>query len=328
MSDTKEISFREAVRTRPGMYLGSNSSKGIINLLCGLFSESIAVLKTDKLNFAINVHGDGKFLFQINPVADSSQLQKQLTADFDNDFYYLRLLSAVTKHLSIIDTDNNFQILFQLDNAVFPDTSIDYDELFEKFFLLALLNRKAEILLRDETQKYFNQNFFAFPNGVFHLYNIIRRDTLGKPVFEVYFDNEINGYKYQIVIGYRADWYPSPSITSFGNDTHTINGGDLAKGVFEGLCSAIKKYVANNKQFSSKIKKKNFSNGLIIVCSVRGTKLKFSGSFKETLDMPDIRKQSKKIVQKLVSDYLTSNSEKLDKMLWRFDENQLISSLF
>lgn len=328
MTDKNEVSFREAVRARPGMYFGSNSSKGIINLLCGLFSESIELTQTEKISIAITVFGQSKFLFEVYPVFNSSIVQKKITGNPGNKVFYLRLLPEVTTYLNIKDTHHNFQISFQLDNDVFPNTSIDYDELFAKFSLLAVLNRNAEILLRDETQKHYNQNFFCFPNGVFHLYDIVVRDTLGKPVFEIYYDKEVNGYKYQIAIAYRADWFSSAYITSFGNDTHTINGGDLAKGVFEGLCAAIKKYITNKKQFSFETRKKDFYNGLIIVCSVRGHDLEFGGSFKETLAMPAIRKQSKKIVQKLVFDYLVSNSEKIDKMLWRFDKKQSISSLF
>ena len=95
----------------------------------------------------------------------------------------------------------------------------------------------------------------------------------------MFFDDSINGLKYQIFIGYRTDWYPSASIATFANDVHTTCGGSLANGVLGGLIDGCRQYVKANKLNDLKIKKKKFNNGLILIASVRGDDFKYWRQF-------------------------------------------------
>jgi len=49
---------------------------------------------------------------------------------------------------------------------------------------------------------------------------------------------------------------------------------------------------------------------------------------KESLATCEVRKDAKKIIYKLVYDYLNSSKEKADKLLWRFDEKNLTSEMY
>jgi DNA gyrase/topoisomerase IV subunit B len=327
--EIQEMTFEQSVRKRPGMYLGSNDSKGIINLLCGIIKDCIFVCKTDKIFFSIGISTDARLSLQINSDIDTSVIVQQFSDDqWSKDIYHLRVLRAVTDKFEVSDNTNGLILNFRLDKSVFKNTTVDYQNLIEELTILALLNRGTEILIKDTTQKHLNQNYFSFPTGMFYLYDRTKGDVLGKPEFEIFYDDQVKENKYQIALAYRTDWFPSPSVTSFANDTHTKCGGTLVDGILDGLISACKKYVADNNLTTHKITRKKFYNGLIIVCSVRGNDFDFDGSFKEALATKEVRKQAKKIIFELVGDYLNSDKDKADKLLWRFDDTQLTSKMY
>jgi DNA gyrase/topoisomerase IV subunit B len=69
-------------------------------------------------------------------------------------------------------------------------------------------------------------------------------------------------------------------------------------------------------------------NGLIIVCSVRGEKLEFSGSFKEKLESKIVYKQIKKTIKNSVLDLLNENDEIANDFIWRFDKTHIASGIY
>lgn len=327
--EKQEWTFDEMVRTRPGMFFGDNRGKGVMNLILGLIRDCIFACKTDKFFFSIEISADDNLSLQINSESDTSAIAQQFSDEhYNKEIYFLRTLRAVSDKFELLPVANVLTLHFHLDKTIFADTRVDYLHLTEELLIVALLNRQAEIFIRDNTQKHTSQNYLSFPEGVFYLYEKTKRDVSGAPEFEVFYDGEFKGNKYQIAIGYRTDWYPQPSVTSFANDTHTTYGGTLVDGILDGLIAACKTFVADHQLTTHKIKRKKFYNGLIIVCSVRGENLDFAGSFKEALATKEIRTQAKKITRKLVGDYLNSSREKADKLLWRFDETQLGSKMF
>jgi DNA gyrase/topoisomerase IV subunit B len=311
------------------MYFGSNDIKGILDLICGLIRDSIFICQTDNIFFSFEILNEGNLSLKINSDLDISIITKQFSdKEKSNEIYHLRALKAVTQNFEVLKNNREISLNFQLDKVVFKDTTIDYQNLMDEFVILALLNRGVQILIKDSTQKYANQNYFNFPRGIFYVYDRIKRDTLGKPEFEIFYEGQIKGNQYQIVIAYRTDWYPTPTVLSYANDVSTSNGGTLVAGVLDGLISASKKYVLDNKLSTHKIKRKKFFNGLNIVCSVRGRSLEFAGSTREALATKEVRTQSKKIVSKLVYDYLNNNKIQAERLLSRFDDQNFMNKMY
>lgn len=327
--DIQVLTFEQAVRKRPGMYLGAINGKGIINLFCGMIKDSIVACKTANIFFTISIAPDDRLSLQINTDSDTSAIvQKFSDNQWSNELTHFRVLSAIAEKLEVSENTEGLTINFRLDKSVFENTTVDYQNLTEELTILALLNRVTEILVKDTTQKHLNQNYFHFPTGLFYLYDRVKEDVLGKPEFEIFYDDRVKENTYQIALAYRTDWLPSSSVTSFANDIHTKCGGTLVDGILDGLVSACRKYVTANNLNTHKIKREKFHNGLTIVCAVRCNKLSFAGSTKDTLATKEVRTQAKKIISKLVYDYLNSDKDKADKLLWRFDETQLTSSMY
>jgi DNA gyrase/topoisomerase IV subunit B len=323
----QQIEFKEHIRKRPGMYLGGSGSKGIINLLKGLLIDCIEVTESDKYFFQIELKSDYEFSLDIEASNDISQFEETINETaFEN--FHLKACDALSSEFSISNKDTNKVLLkFTLDKTVFTE-SVDYLELSEVFLQWAYLNRNSEALLIDKREKYSNQNYFSFPEGIKYLYDRMVKDALGKPEFEISFDGELNGLKYQIFLGYRTDWHPPSVLASFANDVHTVCGGSLADGVLEGLINGCRKYVKDKGLTDFKIRKKKFNNGLILIAYVRGNDFKYGGSFKESLEDNKVKEDAKKLIQKLTTDFISNNKEKADKFLCRFDEKQLTSGMY
>jgi DNA gyrase/topoisomerase IV subunit B len=251
------------------------------------------------------------------------------TDETRDDNFRLKLLKIISDKFELKNVDNNHLLInFSIDRAVICDRFIDYQELCEKAIQIAVLNRQAEIIIKDLRQKVTCQNYYHFPQGVFYLFDRLMKNTLGKPVFKITFDGMIQNNHYQIGIAYRTDWYPSPAIMSFANEINTVCGGSLVDGVISGLVSSCKMYVKNNDLKTFKIKRQRFFNGLIIVCAVKGEVFNYGGSFRETLEYDDVKRQSAKMVSKLVYDYFEQNKEVAKSFLFRFDESQLVSKMY
>jgi DNA gyrase/topoisomerase IV subunit B len=326
MNQNNDITFAESVRMRPYMYIGND---GLIGLFTGLISNCIELCETDEIYFEIVISGNNEFRFDISSKHDISPFLRQLLVEKHETNYYLpSVFKIISEKFEVITTGRKTKIHFSVDNNVIKDTLVDYTKLSEKMLQLAMLNRNTEIVTKDKTQKYINQNYYHFPEGIFHLSNRAIKEALGKPAFQLSFDNELNGNKYQILLAYRTDWYPPPLVVSFANNVSTTYGGSLVNGVLEGLISACKAYVKEQQLSTYKIKQKKFLNGLILICAVRGKEYIYGGSFKEILENEDIQKDAKKIIHTLALDFFRNEKVKANEFLWRFDTSQLTSGMY
>lgn len=321
-SDTaKTLDFREHVRKRPVMYIGNNR---VVGLFHGLVIDCIDLCKSDKITFEIIISGDNDFSMSLSSSHDLSPIIDKFNDTYrPSQNYYSDILKAISKTFTANSPDkNHFAFNFSLDEAVLPPY-IDYLKLSEEILRIALLNRQCEIITVDKRRKYVTQNYYHFPEGTSYLFDRATKEVLGKPEFKLTFDGKVNTNKYQIGIAYRSDWYPAPNVISFANDVPTIYGGSLVDGVLAGFMNACKIYVKENNMTNHKVVRKKFTNGLVLVCAVRGGDFKFGGSFKETLEDDNVKRQAKKITQKLALDLFKNDKQTADKFLWRFDDTQL-----
>jgi DNA gyrase/topoisomerase IV subunit B len=328
MTDTTQtITFGESVRKRPFMYIGNDCVVGLLN---GLITDCIELCKTDKITFEITMSGDNDFILGITTQQDLNRFWQSFSSDnsgFNN--YFPKVLKVVSSRFEI-KTINQIksEIHFSFDKEVISNTTIDYLKLSEKVLQLALLNRQSEIITIDQRQKYINQNYYHFPQGVFYLFDRAATEVLGKPEFKLTVDNKVDNNSYQIGLAYRTDWFPTPNVISFANDVHTVCGGSLVDGVLDGLVNACKTYVKENNLTTFKVNRKKFVNGLILICPVRGQDFKYGGSWKETLEDDTVRKEVKKLVATLALDFFKTHKDTADKFFWRFDTTQLTSGMY
>lgn len=320
--------LEESVRKRPAMYIGNERMVGLFN---GLLIDIVEICKTDKLTFEITIQSDTEFIFKIKSDQDLCMLGNHFsTENIDLQNYYPKVLNILSSNFEIKQTGDTkkTEIYFSINEQNIISPSIDYLKLNDKVLQFALLNRNCKIITTDKRQVVISQNYFYFPQGVFYLFDRATTEVLGKPEFQIKIDKEFDNIKYQIGLAYRPDWYPTPNIISFANDVHNVCGGSLVDGVFDGLMSACKTYAKEENLKTFKVTRKKFTNGLILICAVRGKDFKYGGSWKETLEDDEVRKAVKKMVAELSFDFFKTQIEKAEKFLWRFDTTQLTSGMY
>ena len=328
MNDTVQaMTLEESVRKRPIMYIGNDRMVGLFN---GLLIDIVEICKTDNLIFEITILSDREFILGIT----SNQVLNKLWTHFssENDDlqnYFPKVLHILASYFQIKHIDKSkTEISFTIEEESLISPNIDYLNLNAKMLQFALLNRNCEIITIDKRQKVTSQNFFHFPQGIFYLFDKATTEILGKPEFKLTIEREINNKQYQIGLAFRTDWYPSPNIISFANDVHNICGGSLVDGILDGLLTACKTYKKENNLTTYKVTRKKFTNGLILICAVRGQDFKYGGSWKETLENDEVQKDVKKIVSELALEFFKTEKEKAYKFLWRFDTTQLTSGMY
>ena len=308
------------------MYIGNN---GLVDLCEGLITDCIKLCRTDEITFQFEIYGDNEFKLNLKSAHDLSAFTEQLSHESENFPNFPKLLRIISQTLDInIKEDSKTEIAFSIDKKVIPDTKIDYLKLTEKLLQIAFLNRRCEIITTDKRQEYLIKNYHHFPQGVFYLFDRIIAEALGKPEFEIRFDDQAKTNNYQIGLAYRTDWHPEPNVISFANDVRTICGGSLVDGIMEGLLLACKTFVKENNLSNFKVSKRKLLNGLIIVSAVRGEDYNYGGSFRETLENHLVKKQAKEIIKRLALKFFNENKEKAEKFLWRFDTRELPSGLY
>ncbi len=326
----QQLSGEEAIRKRPGMYLGWVGSKGLINLVKGIFLDSVEQMNTEQIFFHFTIINNNQYQIVIKSDANFTELMLNPTTETEHirDNFHFSVLKALSNKLNIKKREKNkLLIKWSFDQTVFPIKRVDFVHLNEMATQMAYLHRKSEILISDESKKYLNQSFYSYPEGIRYIYERCKIEALGKPKFEIEFEGEINDNVYQIFLGYRTDWHPPTQIASFANEIHTVCGGSLVDGILEGLISGCRKHVKDSKLENHKIKKKKFNNGLILVCTVKGKGYIYGGSFKESLIDDKIKRDVKKLIKQKTIEFINQNEEKANKFLWRFDETQLTSGI-
>jgi len=336
------VSFDEHVRKRPGMYFGELGGKGVVYLIKKLIIECIEICKSESLTFTTSVRNDN-FSIEINGKIDLLPFLKGFDRPFTDfgSLFFARATSSVSKRLEI--SNDTIQALFvegqwqfnnynnnmppqisatitcEIDETIFHDKNIDYLYLNRELITIPLVDRKTEIVTRDERKKYLNQNYYYFPDGIFYLFERIA-NIKENTDHQIKFEAVENENAYQIAITCRK-W--AGSITSFANYIETTCNGSLVDGVFEGIIKACRTYSKEAGLDSFKVTKKRILKNMIIVCAVKGRKFEYGGSMKQKLLSEIVRTQAKEIVFERTYNLLQNNAELRDSLIWHFDERNL-----
>jgi len=325
----QKVEFKEHVRKRPGMYIGSTDSAGLGRFLLDILTESLNVLNQGKTSLRMKILSDFKIEVEIINAANLTLLMDAMNEDLPNQSYLsFSILKVLSVEFSIEELPGKkVKLCFTLDDSIFKE-SIDYYDMSERMKQFVMLNRNVEILLTDKRRKYLVQNYYHFPKGVKYIFELETKKFLSASEFKVEFDGEINGLSYQIFLGYKSAWDPNAVVHSFANNENTKYGGDLVLGVFDGLIDACRQYIKENKMINHSFKSKKLINGLILVAAVRGKDFDFSGSTKECLSDEQVRKDTRKLIKGKLLDFMRNNKELANKFFVRFDKTNIGNKMF
>ena len=336
----------EAVRKRPGMYIGSTSSRGLHHLVYEIVDNSIDEALAGfckNIEVAINednsitVIDDGRGMpVGIHPKMGKSTVEVIMTVlhaggKFGGGGYKVSgglhgvgasVVNALSEYCEVTVTREGhvWQQKYSRGNILCDLTKIgDSDghgtkvmfkpdpEIFEDT-ILAFLNKGIAITLIDKREEEERVEKYHYEGGIKEFVSYLNRNKEVLHESPIYVEGEKDGIIAEIALQYN-DGY-NESLYSFANNIDTIEGGTHLAGFKSALTRAINDYA---KRFGHiKDSDKNLSGddareGLTAVVSVKISEPQFEGQTKTKLGNSEVRGVVDSIVAEGVSIFLEEN---------------------
>ena len=280
----------EAVRKRPGMYIGSTGPKGLHHLVYEIVDNSI----DEALAGFCTEITDGKHVY----------FQEFHRGSYDE---LLRVIGDTTETGTTVE--------FKADAEIFEETTeYDYEILLKRLREQAFLNAGIRIVFSDKRNEAEPRTEVLHYEGgirqfVEYLHQKRGLEALSEDVIYV---SGMDGDAFAEVALQYNDSY-NEMILSFANNIHTADGGTHEVGFKNALTKVINEY---GKKFGllkdgQKLLGDDVREGLTAIVSVKLTECEFEGQTKGRLGNPAV----KPFVEKMV----------FDKLMSYFEENPTVA---
>jgi DNA gyrase subunit B len=283
--DITVLEWREAVRLRPAMYLGSTGIQGFVHLLKDFFASFDAYTDTSKFNLDTpKIILDAEvFSFEITDKQSGIfRLEKFNNSIFSNinetlhlhgfDFAILNALSQ-TYELILFDKDNNYilkqiyqqgilqsgivdkkeyvgetlEIKFDLDSTIWDEFEINPHFIADIIQELAFLNKDKTFELKYSVNNESCRIICHFENGLRDLIEIKGFNGIGQTIFASELEYQSEVYSADICFSFWDYSINESFFKSFANNLYTHEGGTHKKALISGIGKALKKYVKEHK---------------------------------------------------------------------------------
>ncbi|HLP51857.1 MAG TPA: hypothetical protein VK154_13305 [Chitinophagales bacterium] len=331
----------EHIRKRPGMYIGGTKITGF---KCLLQYFLVAIIKNglEDLIIEIGFHPSNKLKLKIKNIDTStlierlSKLNRSETYDLEfNCFIALSSEISITIHdipgvvmfygkQGICDPvastsqekEKSVLIDYQLDNSIFQDFNISYEQINYTLRQFSLLNPGLKIVSTDNASIDFQQNVYYFPEGFKQEVDyILSTYPYADHFLRIDKRERIDNYEYNISMCYGV-YLRDSVIRSFAGTQELFFGGSLEDGIFDGLMFALKE-LAEQKNEPVRLTRRLIKKNIIVLASVQGPDYTYLGSTRWKLGMPNIRKAAKELIIK----HLKKHPDMTLNLLYRFSND-------
>ena len=335
-SNIRVLEGLEAVRLRPGMYIGSTSQRGLHHCVYEIVDNSVTVeddgrgipvdIKpgTDKSALEIVhtvLHAGGKFgdggykvsggLHGVGASVVNALSEKMVVevsrAGFVHRQEYMRgePTGPVEK---IRETEKTgTKTTFWPDPEIFKETTVmDRDVISNRLREMAFLNKGLKITFIDAKAE--KEETFHYEGGIGSYVEFLNKNK--NVMFEkpVYMDKTVDGIAVEIAIQY-TDAY-NESVLSFANNINTHQGGTHLTGFRNAITRVLNDYARKNNMI--KDSDANFSGddvreGLTAIVSVKLSEPQFEGQTKEKLGNSEALSAVNDVVREKFQEWLEFN---------------------
>jgi len=327
----------EAVRKRPGMFIGSTSARGLHHLayevvdnsideaLAGYASKISLVIHADD---SITVADNGRGIpVDIHPTEKIPGVELAMTVlhaggKFDKNSYKVSgglhgvgvsVVNALSEQLKVwvkrggkaAAGDSGTKVWFKPDPEIFTELRYDYATLANRLRELSYLNKGLEIRLGDEREGQEKQETFMARGGLKEMIQFL--NSTKKPLHNevVYIDTQRDDIGIELAFQYN-DGY-NENVFSFVNNVNTHEGGTHLTGFKAALTRTINAYAVKGNA----LKKADFTlsgddvrEGLTAVLSVKVNEPQFEGQTKTKLGNSEVEGAVKTVVNEMLGAYL------------------------
>lgn len=347
----KTIPIKESVSLRPAMYVGSNDEKGVYTMLESFLLDLISSSEMEEVEIQLdkeNVIRISSSDFKVDSLVDKLQILKTGYDPSEQETLYkvldLSVIICLSDKVKIevydagkihtltggngefeITTDEGYLredliMEFVPSQNVFQAPQIDFEYLNMMYQRIAYINPDIKIISADDAYDEHQRCVFHYPKGLSDkMDRLILARSIDKPSVRLDIEQAYGDYHYSISLCF-LNYMTVPYIQSFAGFVDTLYHGSLVDGAIQGVIAAMTEFAANkgiNAVVSESALKEN---GFMLLASVLGPDYKFGGSLKLELEMPEIEKATKEIVQTDLARYLQENEEKALDFLNRFSD--------
>ena len=327
----------EAVRKRPGMYIGSTSGKGLHHLVWEIVDNSIRVTDNgrgipvgiqEKMGRpAVEVimtvlHAGGKFggggykvsggLHGVGAsVVNALSTELEVFVHREGKIHYQKYERGIpAADLKVIgETDHTGTITrFKPDPEIFKETTeYDFDTLATRMRELAFLNRNIKLIIEDKRENK-QKKEFHYEGGIKSYVEHLNRSK--QPIHEepVYVEGSKDGIQVEVSLQYNEGY--TNNIYSFTNNIHTYEGGTHEVGFKTALTRVINDYGRKNnilKDADSNLTGEDVREGLTAIVSIKHPNPQFEGQTKTKLGNSEARTITESVFSEAFEKFLLEN---------------------
>ena len=333
----------EAVRKRPGMYIGSTSSSGLHHLVYEIVDNSIDEALAgycDRIEVIIEpgdiicVRDNGRGIpVDIQEQTGKSALEVVFTVlhaggKFGGGGYKVSgglhgvgasVVNAMSEWLVVhvhkngkiyemkFSRGNITTVRFKPDPEMFDDTVYDYDTLHTRMREQAFLNGGLYISTEDKREGKEQKDEMCYAGGIREFVSFINQNKTPLHNEVIYMKGERSDSEAEIALQYNDSY--NEVIVSFANNIHTPEGGMHETGFRTALTRVLNAYgtkvgILKN---DDKLSGEDCREGMTAIISVKLTEPQFEGQTKAKLGNSEMRTLVDSVVSDKLEQFLEEN---------------------
>ena len=328
--DIQVLEGLEAVRKRPGMYIGTTSSRGLHHLVYEIVDnavdEALAGFCTDAVDLVFTeLHAGGKFggggykvsgglhgvgASVVNALSEWLEVQiKQGGKIYRERFSRGNTIVPLEEIGTCQEEDTGTTVSFLPDPLMFTETLIfDYDVLRQRMREMAFLTRGLRITLKDEREDNPQEQSFCYEGGIREFVTYLNHSK--KPLYDtvMYFEGTKNNVYVEVAMQHNDSY--TDSEYSFVNNINTPEGGMHLVGFRNAVTKTFNEYARKNKilkDSDQNLTGEDIREGITAIISVKIEDPQFEGQTKQKLGNAEARGATDSIVSEQLTYFLEQN---------------------
>ena len=334
----------EAVRKRPGMYIGSVSTKGLNHLIYEIVDNAVdehLAGYCDKIQVILEKDGSATVIDNGRGVPVGMH-QKGVSAarivyttlhaggKFDDTAYKTSgglhgVGSSVVNALSIyMDVKisregaihhDRYEVNFLPDDTIFEKTRFKAEEVKSRLHETAYLNPNLTIIFEDRRGAQTEHIEYHEEDGILGFIRDLnqKKEAIHEPI---YFKGESEGIEVEVVFQYVNEFHEN--VLGFCNNIYNAEGGTHLTGFKTTFTTAMNQYARELgilKEKDSNFTGADIRNGMTAIVSIKHPDPRFEGQTKTKLDNPDAAKATGKVTGEEIVRYFDRNLDTLKKVI-------------
>lgn len=350
VNNIQALDWKDHIRKRAGMYIGSVDARGFIGTLKNILSNSFSITKADYFQMELKEDCSANFIFKNiqQPLLDSWATDS-INSRYATYYLSLPTLNALSSKFNITFFDekgnqiaeqkfqkgklnkgkvekkelncHSLEIDFKLDKEIWTkDLEWNINYIIHQIKDFAYLHKNVIFEIKYKLNKKPCRIIYHFKNGLKNRIEIERINGLLESKFPIYLEKDFDTISMELAFAFCDYHVDAPFLKSYVNDLLTHQGGTHEKGLINAIRIALKKYI--KEKYPDK--KYNFSKKKIITHLIAALNLRienpvYEGCTRNKLGSPEVVNLISNFVSEVLLEQLKSKEDSAEYLLRNFE---------